>query len=457
MSWRIARLAVLTAGIALRSQAQGDLAIVIASQVRADVSFLSSEPTLTGWQGSRPGGKVEFAHYFTGKEPYEVDFERLDRWCAVSVSESPSQMTRAALFYVPSVTRGSLPPLPGKEDHTATRACRMQAIWYETRAEVSINAIVRELSSSWGEPNGQTTQPDIAGSGLWNSVVAWHRKGINVWAGPTGQRLIVYARRDIPRDLDLGIRLLGVTIKNQVNDAAGQTASMDSALTTVVLNRSHCDAAPLAASHEAESIAVNRLAKWLKASADVPPERRALALLVADSYVACTQVPSHRLAQLGAEFAAGCPQDGSAYSHNFRDQAERLDPKGLAGELAGLASLGEPCTLKGSWPDLVIEKGERLLKQFPPDRWTPWVHFAIARAHDAKLSFAYPGGDPEGGEVAQLNPAAKEQERKAAVEHFERFIQDEPDSEESVFAWQETWRLLAGLPPSPLHFGCGCE
>ena len=152
------------------------------------------------------------------------------------------------------------------------------------------------------------------------------------------------------------------------------------------------------------------------------------------------------------------PKDGPTYSHNFRDQAEKLDPQGPAGELAGLASLAYPCSLKGArpWPDLLIEKGEKLLGEFPPDQWTPWVHFAVARAHAVKLSFAYPDHPPEDGNFP-LTRAAMERERHAAVEHFERFIEQKPDAPESVFAWQEAWRLLAGLPPSQIHFGCGCE
>jgi hypothetical protein len=57
----------------------------------------------------------------------------------------------------------------------------MQAIWYETPAPAAMDAVVRELSSSWGQPNGPSTEPDIAGSGLWKRVVAWHRAGMNIW------------------------------------------------------------------------------------------------------------------------------------------------------------------------------------------------------------------------------------------------------------------------------------
>ena len=161
---RIALFALLAAALARPSSAQGELAAAFASQVRTDVGVLASQPALATWQKSH-AGNLELAHYETYKDPYQEDFRRLDRWCAASVGQSPAEVVRAALFYVPSVVNGALPPLPEKEDATLTRACRMQAIWYQTPAPAAMDAVVRELSSAWGQPNGQSAEPDIGGSG----------------------------------------------------------------------------------------------------------------------------------------------------------------------------------------------------------------------------------------------------------------------------------------------------
>jgi len=457
---RIALLALLAAALAHPSSAQGELAAALARQVRTDVAALASQPALATWQRSH-AGKLELAHYETYKDPYQEDFRRLDRWCAAYVDQSPAQVVRVALFYVPWVVNGALPPLPERENATLTRECRMQAIWYETPVVALTDAVVRELSSAWGQPNGQTTEPDIGGWARWKGVVAWHRAGMNIWVvddpngppgGAGGPRLIVYARRDIPRDPDFAVWLLSDAIVDRVAEAAAQIAAQDSKLTASMLK---CDAGRRT---EAQSLTASLLDQWLKASNDLPPQRKAAVLLLADAYVACTPASSQRLIQLGARFRAICPQDGPSYSHNFRDQAEKLDPQGPAGELAGLASLAYPCSLQGArpWPDLLVEKGEKLLGEFPPDQWTPWVHFALARAHAVRLSFSYPGGDPD-EEGIHLTRAAMPRERRAAVEQFARFIEQKPDARESVFAWQEAWRLLAGLPPSQIHFGCSCE
>ncbi len=402
---------------------------VFAQEIARDLEDLSSAPSLAEWQRLHAGARVEMAHYDLLKDPYEVDFTRANRWCAAAVRDMPGQVVRAAMFYVPSAAQGALPTLPAKADNALTRDCRLQGIWYQTRAQVSLDALVRELSTAWGAPNGASAEPDIRGWKLWRGMVAWHRNGIDIWAAhdPEGPRLVVYARREMPRDPAFALELLSDVTKRQMVEVATQVAALG-----------------------AEPVATGRLSEWLAKSKELPPTRKACALLVADTYVSS--------AQMGAKFVKICPQDGPVYSHNFREEAEQIDPKGLGGELAGLLSLADPCSLKGdhSWPDLLTAKGERLLSAFPADRWTPWIEYLMARAHAAKLSFAYPGGDPE-GEPAALTPDAMRHEREAAIQSFRRFLQARPDTAESLFAWQEDWRLLAGLPPSALHFGCGCE
>jgi hypothetical protein len=202
---------------------------------------------------------------------------------------------------------------------------------------------------------------------------------------------------------------------------------------------------------------------WLTAAQTLRPARRAAALLLADFYVTCAGTTSdpdqlqERLMELGAHYETRFPQDGPDYAHNFREQAQTLDPRGPAGELAGLVSLNDPCFLKGEtpWPDLLVEKGTKMLNAFPITSWTPYVHLALARAHSTKLSFAL-GGDPEGG-VFTITPAMIQQERSAAISQFRYFVKQKAGTPESVFAWQEAWRLLADLPPSQIHFGCSGE
>jgi hypothetical protein len=244
-----------------------------------------------------------------------------------------------------------------------------------------------------------------------------------------------------------------------VMKAAARIAALDPALTARMLDRRYCNYSRRQA--DPVSVAAAPLASWLRASKDLPAERKAAALLIADAYLACARTsygPDKQFLQLGAKYEPHCPQDGPDFSHNFRAEAEQIDPRGVSGELAAIAILGDPCSLKGSqpWPDLEIERAEKMLARFPENEWTPYLHYALARAHDAKLSFASPDAIPEVGRFP-LPSSAMKHERHAAIREFKNFLDAKPAAPEAVFAWQEAWRLLADLPPSEIHFGCDCE
>jgi len=435
------------------------IALPALAQVQADVAALASRPSLAVWRKAHPAARIDRAHYETSRDGYEVDYARLNRWCAAAIDRTPEGLTRAALFYVPSPLPSALPALPDREDLELNGDCELDAVWYETQNENDGDRIVRELSASWGKPSGASAEPDIQGWARWKAVLAWRRLNVDIWvahdpnATQTGNepRLIVYARRNMLRDWDITDRWFGSVLEGQVlvADGVAQIAALDPALTSLVLSRSNCGAGP----EPTRAKMVEPLARWLSAARNLTPVRRAAALLLADFYVTCAGTASdrdplqNRLIQLGAKYETRDPRDGPDYTHNFREQAEGLDPRGPAGELAGLVSLADPCFLKGSraWPDLLIEKGIKMLAAFPPSMWTPYVHFALARAHAAKLSFAVPGGGADGGE------------RSAAISQFRYFLGQKPDAHESLFAWQEAWRLLAGLPPSRIQFGCSGE
>jgi hypothetical protein len=106
----------------------------------------------------------------------------------------------------------------------------------------------------------------------------------------------------------------------------------------------------------------------------------------------------------------------------------------------------------------VVESGERLARRFP--EWRPYLRYALARSRDAALSRDYPGGSPEEGldygppkyDAAKINL-----DRAAAIRDFTSFLREKPEEIESAFAWQEIWRLRAGLKPTRVQFGCSCE
>ena len=395
--------------------------LAASAQSAEQIEALASGPTLSAWLASHAGDKVDLAHYDAWKDPYEVGFGDINRWCAAAVSQSG-----AALFYVPPFVHREL---PARAD---TRACRLEALWYQTPDLARAADLVKALSAAWGNPNGASGKPDIRGSGYWNIHASWQRNGISIWVASdphqgtepgAAPRLVVYATADPARTFDGQWMGTDDAAEMQIARATAQL------LGGGLLSEPRGD--------------LDRLERWLVSARTMPAARRAAALLQADFYM-----PSP---------SAGCPQDGPAHGHNYREESEKLDPTGPAGELAALAAIGSVCSLRGDapWPDLVIQKGAGLLRR--NDEWTPWLNLQLARAHERKLAFALPGGDPEGGEIRALTPAAMERERAAAIVGFRAYLQAKPDAPDAAVAWQEAWRLLAGLPPGEIHFGCGCE
>ncbi|HXJ44971.1 MAG TPA: hypothetical protein VNH18_37125, partial [Bryobacteraceae bacterium] len=382
-------------------------------------------------------------------------------WCATSFAKQPDGVTRAASFYIPAVTKGALPALPAQPGAALTGSCRLGGIWYEVQGRNGVPEIVPALTAAWGASvpgtRHQVTRTlFIRGSGLWKDVFMWRRGDVSIWVAWTdwdkgdgvGIRTVVWMQHDRP---PLPQRFTGGSDTSAPIRMAGLSPEISASV------RLPANCRDLGA-----GVALQRLSQWLDVAGHLPPLRRAAALLVADAYVSCVEISGGSqaaLTALGAKYEPGCPQDGPVYAHNFRDEAEALDPGGPAGAAAGLARLAAQCSLKGTgpWPDRVIAEGAKILRQFEAGPWSPWMRLAVAWAHDVKLLYSMPPGEADIETVHPLRAAQTRQERSAAVAGFARFIREQPDSADAVPAWQEAWRLMAELPPSPIHFGCGCE
>ena len=481
---KLAGPALLFVGFLLPSFAQDAPASMFAKQVEHDIAALSSQPSVGVWQELHPDEKLKLMHYNHGKDYYEADLGMdFYSWCAASPSRSPSTFGRVALFFVPSVKAGALPPLPSPGHASIKESCRMQALHYSVSPEIPIQDLVRELSSMWGTPDLSRA---VSGSkyglpeNIYGDVAIWDHDGVSArlrylytLEGVSDQRtgIMLYLKRDeLPPKPCFGCTsslmypLFNEKLTLFVQHAA-RIAAQDPELTRQIIEWSgHIN--DVRKSWVVDpSLARNNLRKWLEVAEKRPPHERAAALLLADLYVAGTPLgnaakpyvePAEVYKLLGAEF----DKQGN-YLSNFLKQAEKLDQGGEVSEMAALWTLSGECPGfdKRPWPDIAIEQVESFLARFPSDQWTPYVYFALARAHSAKLLWTYPGGstDDYSTEGSPLSPAGKEHERAAAIEYFKAFIDAKPHGREAAFAWLEAWRLFAGLPPSKIGWGCTGE
>lgn len=124
-----------------------------------------------------------------------------------------------------------------------------------------------------------------------------------------------------------------------------------------------------------------------------------------------------------------------------------------AADIGRVARVQNPCSFDdghNNWQSGLVTFGEKLLRDFPASPWRSYVHLTLARTLAAQLTLAYPEVDPNGAN-RPTNPDAL---RRDAIAHFREFLNENPDSPEAGSAWREAWRLLASLPPSPIHFAC---
>jgi hypothetical protein len=174
--------------------------------------------------------------------------------------------------------------------------------------------------------------------------------------GEAPGRVIAFARRDSTPDSVINTWLLGGRLVRRVIAEAARIADLDPTLAAAMMGRSFCMEDPETETPtrypfptiEPETVTVGRVLRWLSNAKSLPPGRQAAAFLVVDAYLVCAGGPTPRMIRAIGATAAGAREQ--QYSHYFRSQAEKLDPQGPAGELAGLSALEDPCYLKGKGP-----------------------------------------------------------------------------------------------------------
>lgn len=129
-------------------------------------------------------------------------------------------------------------------------------------------------------------------------------------------------------------------------------------------------------------------------------------------------------------------------------------PRGLSSDWNGEAPKDQPslkpCAFddgNNNWQNGLINAAEKLL---PGSSRKSSIHLAMARAYATKLILTYPGVYLNGAN----RPTDPDALRRNAIAQYRAFLEESPNAPEASSAWRETWRLLAGLPPSPIHFAC---
>jgi hypothetical protein len=436
---------------------QTELAQMISKLAQSNLTLINPKPSLADWMPLHPNEKPEPANY-------GLDYENQGMWCARAMARNRlsgnAELTSYALFYPPVSKSGTVLPLPAKIDESLVRrSCKLSAFWLEIRNTADVNdlatAVSGDLSTAWGAPGTVPSNKRMMwGSARWTAVSTWKIGDKNAWiaADPRGDpegtspRLLVMIWDDQASFHGLTEERMIPASEPSVAEEAARLAAIDPALTKKIIR-------PLIASSAQPGLdtdAAQSLKLWLQAAANLPAQRKAAALVLAGMY-AMAEADS-----LGHDDDKTDPWREKEFLQYLKP-AERLAPSGRAAELLAVARAGNVCSFEdpNDWRDGLIPYGEKFLHDFPASEWTPYIHYLLARTYSAKLMLALPGNQEAQPTGANTPEAIRL--RQSAIAHYRAFLAAKPADPQSVFAWRETWRLLAGLPPTEIYFLCYYE
>lgn len=219
---------------------------------------------------------------------------------------------------------------------------------------------------------------------------------------------------------------------------------------------------------ESTRLLVAALTDWIAASRPLDAPRRAAALLAADQVLGSNGA-GYLLAQddagparqavtsLGARLANDQLGGGQTYMRSWLGEARGLDSLGRTSRLTTLALLRigfnrGMCVDTEDASSRVSASAERLL-QTPGDSVERTELHRLAGDGYSDIVALAAGVGREYADSAAYTGAAPEARRKA-IAHYRRAIVLAPRAAETRDTWLKAWRLLAGLPPTTVHFFC---
>lgn len=217
-----------------------------------------------------------------------------------------------------------------------------------------------------------------------------------------------------------------------------------------------------------DSVVVVVIQDWIASARPLAAPQRAAALLAADQFlgsapmlfVRAQRQDTSRVAyeRLGAVFARDELGGGYNYTHNWLDEAMRVDPQGPISRLGELALLrigfNETGMCGGGSEAFrrVITAGERLLGGPLDTATAAEVHRLVGDAYADIVALAAGAGSEYADAAAYVGEAPTARNR--AISHYRQALALDHVSQEASSAWLEAWRLIAGLPPTTTHFFC---
>lgn len=450
-------------------------------QIALELWQLRAGTTLDDWKGLHPDEAI------LGSDSSPLARYYLGPWCAFATHRAAAgtlTIVRTAYFYAPPPPPSLAVPDTGALD--LARQCVIGLMWVDVEvadsgaAAALADSVHRQLGTLYGAEVPRAVR--FYGSAFWSRTAWFNRDSLaavsTLRERPAADRgsgqPIVTAFAYLPIS---GVSAGGDALPPEAwspqdtfpLDSAVQLAQLDTALSAPLLAALREDPASAPRSAGSGDSLVKPLVRWLRASAPLPPPRRAAALYVADQvldramcgYRLCEKEAEITLAPLkalGAQFSWSELGGTEVYHHTWLTQARALardTPLGARILIAQLLSgfdFSGTCAGGAEGFRRVIENGERYLARLPESAIAPDVHYLVGDAYRDVLALAH-GAGGEHGDSSRYKAEAPDAARNA-MSHYVAAMQAGAGHPAARAAWSRAWWLRAGLMPRDTRFLC---
>jgi hypothetical protein len=444
-----------------------------------ELTELREEITLAAWMLDHPDDHLRFF------SPGLWDIG--DNW--IARAELKGKLTdgrafsRRAFFYVPDPPSDFLLPRHIEPQTLRTRA-RLGCIWLETNGVSEDDAERTRIHLSQQFPNGQYDQKLwFANAAYWTKTARWN-VGSSTFASayesmagvPRPARVLAFGFLPLSK---LYVDLGGDTDDFWERDFQTRRRTLDEAvelsrLSGKDLKKINYLAETIDTFHAGRSDVRNAgttneildaLKRWLDTTRRRGRKQFAAGLLAGDAALSLLDsfinvedaAVRKKLTAIGARYDD--THYGPVYTHNWLNQAYRLNRHGPVGDLSLISMMERGFAMCADCADTgyegfrsVIFEGERFLTRSKDSKLRARVHVLLARAYSDIVALA--GG--AGGGYVEASKYRREAAwaRRMALVHHRAALRARDASEERTTIWKSAWRLQAHIPPSETWFFC---
>jgi hypothetical protein len=475
-------VAVAVLPVAACAQTAASSHVTLAQRVAREITELKGGTTPAEWLRAHASEKLQL---FNGPQ-FANDTEQ---WCARTVVEHSTSTdrtwTRSVYFYDPRPPADDALPAPGSSGREVLETtCQLGLMWINIpegnpAAGIKLSEDIQAaLAAQYGSSSTTRFGPGGFGSAGWTATRQWRvdsavlTVAYDQFKGQAHRTLVrlAFANSDAVHDLVKQTEQARIDQKAEIDDLVRRVkeTEMPEAATNEMIALLEKPDYFSGQNRPSDIQVVTTFRDWLTTAKLRPAGQQPVALVAGDrvlDFFAHNGVPVGEAARtemksLGADYMHSELAGGDVYSHGLLKEAKALAPAGAAADEVLLFQMERGfdetgmCSAGAEEFSQVIQQGESLLAgaRALPHETLSSVHFMVADAY-ATIVWLSKTIDSEYHDPKKYEPMA-DSARAKALEHYRAAFRLEHGTVRAQKAWNEAWRLAAGLPLTSGRYFC---